>query len=251
MELTENYFNELTSKLCAAGIPEQEAGNFVEGYRENLACGGEVYDCFKEKAMPSDECFRTLTEAVLLSGTSGADLSVLDIANYLAIPYQNVTDAKKAIGKSFGRSVDEVEKDCYFEAEWLLLSADTVREFAAYLNSTFSDKVLVWAIFTKAALLGFEIAQQRIQAVITLLGIDIGEKVIRNDVRGRAWLFYRWFTDPIACLEYMLECRLTPEKVLQLLEREPDILYEYKEGRKLKYHHKQDYIDFIIRRFVD
>ena len=81
MELTENYFNELTSKLCAAGIPEQEAGNFVEGYRENLACGGEVYDCFKEKAMPSDECFRTLTEAVLLSGTSGADLSVLDIAN--------------------------------------------------------------------------------------------------------------------------------------------------------------------------
>ena len=160
-------------------------------------------------------------------------------------------ETKRTMSINFNCSEEEVNTAYYQAPEWLFITEKSVKDFAAFLKSKFDDPELLWAIYKKAALLGLEKTQYRINSVLNVLGLEIGEKLIRNDLQGGAWLFYLWFTDPIACIKYMMECGLTPEKILYLLDCEPDFLFEYKEERKLKYHHDQVYIDSVILKYVD
>jgi len=222
-------------------------------YRAYWNLDPAVFELFKDHQMPSDECFRTLEEAQKIfssdSKRNNSSEELFYITRYLEVPYSNVIAAKQAMSKVFHRNAADIEDAYYQDPEWLFITADAVYAFADYLKTLFSDADLIWSIYKKAARLGLEKTQYRIETVFKCLGTEIGERVIQNDLENDAWLFYLWFTDPAACIEYMTECGLTPEKVLHLLECEPRFLFEYKEGRKNKYHHDQRYIDFVICKY--
>lgn len=250
---SEEFFEVLTSRLRTAGIPNGQTQLFVERCREAAECGLLSADIFLDGRLPEDDCFRTLAEAQrifeLNTGISEYVKELDPIERYLMVPYGDVLEAKRAMSEAFNQSEDEVEAAYAQGPEWLFISADSVKEFASFLNAEFPDSRFVWDIYKNAALLGPDCAQYRIKRVLEMLGRDIGEMVIQNDIQGDAWLFYRWFTDPVGCIEYMLECGLTPEKVYNLLEKEPSFLFEYKEDRKQKYNHDQEYIDAVIGRY--
>jgi hypothetical protein len=253
IDLPEDVFRELFSKLIAAGLPERQARTFAEqclGFQDYCPA---YFDAFEDHRIPSDECFRTLAEAqsIFLSRNDRSEFSVeLDsIDRYLKVPYSDVIQAKKDIAGSFGVSDSAVGEMYCQDPEWLLITPESVKLFDAFLRTKFSDQELIWSIYKEAALLGFDNAQYRINKVFELLGAETGEKVIRNDLQGNAWLFYRWFTDPVGCISYMRECGLTPDQILNLLKHEPLILYVYKEGCKVSYNHDQQFIDMVIRKF--
>ncbi len=254
-KLPETFFEELTSKLSTAGLPEQQVRSFVRKYREYQNYDPNCFEIFNDHRIPSDDCFRTLAEAQKISAAntdkSGYSTELSYIRRYLEIPYSQVVEAKKAMAINFNRCEDDVHTAYYQAPEWLFITEKSVTDFAAYLKSKFDEPELLWAIYKKAALLGLEKTQYRIDTVLDVVGSEIGEKLIRFDLQGGAWLFYLWFTDPVGCIKYMLERGLTPEKILYLLECEPDFLFEYKEDRKLKYHHNQEYIDSVILKYVD
>lgn len=251
--LPERFFEELTTKLNAAGLPNHQVHSFVEQYCEYQAYDSSSFELFENHQMPSDDCFRTLAEAqkIFASNTDRTEYTTELTApiRYLEIPYCNVSAAKTTMMECFGCNESDVEVAYCQDPEWLFITEDAVNAIADFLKTRFFDRVLIWSIYKKAALLGVEKIQYRINTVMEMLGTEIGEKVIRNDLRGDAWLFYQWFTDPVGCIEYMLECGLTPAKILVLLENEPHFLFEYKEGRKLKYHHNQEYIDCVISKY--
>lgn len=250
--LPESFFEALSNKLLKAGLPERQVHSFVENYREYPHDDHILFELFNDHQMPSDDCFRTLAEAQKIFEAHkkrkySDELDFID--RYLTVPFCDVIAAKNVMKTVFGQTDANVDEAYYQDPDWLFISADSVSAFANYLKTKFSDLSLVWSIYRNTALLGLKKTQQRIDTVLELLGEDIGEKVIRNDLKGEAWLFYLWFTDPIGCIAYMLESGLTPENVLYLLECEPQFLFEYKEDRKLKYHHDQRYIDFVIQKY--
>ena len=249
------FFEELTSKLTAAGLPEEQVNSFVYKYQLNQNYDPDYFEIFENHRIPSDDCFRTLEEAQKIFAAnidkSGYSTELSFIRRYLEIPYSQVVETKRSMAENFNLGEEEVNMAYYQAPEWLFITEKTVADFAVFLKSKFDDLDFVWAIYKKAALLGLEKAQYRINSVLELLGVESGEKLIRFDLLGGAWLFYPWFTDPVTCIRYMLERGLTPEKILYLLECEPDFLFEYKEDRKLKYHHDQEFIDSVILKFVE
>lgn len=252
--LPDSIFREMISKLRAAGLPDRQAQSFAEeccGYRDlNRA----YFELSENLQLPSDDCFKTLAEAqkIYASKDRGKYSKELDsVDRYLKVPYSDVLSAKRAMCAIFERSEADVESVCAQEPEWLLISADSVRDFAAFLGTKFVDQELIWAIYREAALLGLKETQRRINAVLELLGPDIGEEAIREDVCGYAWLYYRWYTDPVGCIEYMLQCGLTPDKIPGILKQEPVLLYAYKEIRTWAYNHDQEYIDKTIQKYLN
>lgn len=250
-----SFFDELATKLNGAGLPVHQVESFVQRYREVQNYDPVSFELFRDHQIPSADCFRTLAEAqrIFVSRTdrTRSSTELLCIVRYLEIPYSCVLTARKTMTASFDRSNADIDNAYLQDPEWLFITADLVEAFASFLNAKFSDRELVWNIYKKAALLGLEKTQGRINNILELLGPEIGEEVIRNDLYGDAWLFYRWFTDPVGCVEYMLECGLTPKKVQFLLDNEPDFLFEYKEGCKHKYNHNQAYIDMVIRKYTN
>lgn len=247
----EIIFKELTSKLRAAGLPERQVQSFAEqclGYRDSNPA---YFELFKNHQMPSDDCFKTLAEAqkIFASKSDGEkDSKELDfIDRYLKTPYSDVLCAKSAMSDKFGCGESDIDAVYAQDPEWLLISADSVNAFAAFLGTKFSDSELIWSIYKEAALLGLEETQRRINKVLALLGVEIGEKVIRNDLQGDAWLFYRWFTDPVGCIGYMLEHGMTPEKVLKVLKQEPQLLYVYKETREWEHKYLPESVNSMMQ----
>ena len=255
VQLSETFFNELASKLSNAGLPEQQIRYFIRECREYPNYGTDCYERIKNHQMPSDDCFRTLTEAQKICTSnmkeSAYPTELIFFERYLEIPYSQVEEAKQAMKVNFGCDDSEICTAYSQAPEWLLITVQSVSEFSSYLKSKFSDCKFLWSIYKRAALLGLEKTQYRINTVLEILGEDVGEKLIRHDLQGEGWLFYLWFTDPVSCIKYMLERGLTPERILYLLECEPDFLFEYKEERKLKYFHNQDYIDSVIVQYLE
>lgn len=250
----DTIFGKLFSKLRAAGLPERQAQTFAEqccGYRDYNPAYAEL---FKNHQMSSDDCFRTLAEAqsIFTSESDGdndsQELECID--RYLNVPYSDVVKARKEIAGSFGVDGSIVEAVYAQDPEWLLITADSVKAFASFLHTQFRDPDLIWSIYKEAALLGLEKTQYRIDNVLGLLGATIGEMVIRNDLQHGAWLFYRWFTDPVGCIRYMLECGLTPDKIPLILQQEPQLLYAYKEIHAWEHDHLPEVVDSMMQ-FMD
>lgn len=249
----DNIFQEMIAKLIEAGIPDVQAQVFAEeccGYR---ALNRAHFELSKELRLPSDDCFRTLAEAQkIFAAKERGEFSreLHNIEKFLKMPYSEVIAAKKAMSESFGCSESDMEAVCAESSEWLLITTDSVKDFAAYLGGKFTDPELCWTIYKEAALLGLEKTEQRINAVFELLGPEHGEAAIREDAHGYGWLYYRWYTDPIGCIGYMLQCGLTPDKIPNILKQEPVLLYFYKEIRTLSYNHDQKYIDQTIKKYL-
>lgn len=251
--MPEKLFAEFISKLIAAGLPEQQARSFAEecyGYRDLCRPSFELSE---NRQLPSDDCFRTLKEALRIFEScpyqSGYARELDCVEGYLKMPYSQVIAAKKAMAETFGARESDIEELYAQDPEWLLISADTVSAFGDLLGARFSDPEVLWSIFKGAAHLGLESTQKRMDRVLELLGGEIGEQVIRNDLQTGPWLFYRFYSDPVGCIEYMLECGLTPGQVMIALKENPLMLYIFKENRKPSYNHDQKYIDQTIFKY--
>lgn len=251
----EKLFMEFITKLIEAGLPESQAQIFAEecyGYRDLEQMHVELS---ANRQLPSDDCFRTLAEAQKIFEASpwksehSKELS--GVGSYLNMPYSQVLAAKREMEETFGVSERDVDALYGENPEWLLISQNSVKEFATYLCSKFSDPELLWPIYKGAALLGIEQTRSRLHQVFYLLGAEVGEQVIRNDLKNGPWLYYRWFSDPVGCIAYMRQCGLTPDQIRVILEKAPLVLYMFKEYRKRSYGHDQEYIDQKIRQYAN
>lgn len=247
--MPETIFRELMEKLTAAGLPQQQAQDFAEkccGYQDAYPL---IYEVFDDQKMPSDDCFKTLAEAhkIHMSGSfwSNQPTQLEFIHFYLKMPYSDVISTKAATARIFGCGEAEIEAVYAADPEWLLITEDNVNAFAAFLGEYFQDTDLNWYIYKKAALLGLENTSFRIHKVMEMLGREIGEAVIRNDMQEDGFLFYRLYTRPVECIAYMLERGLTPAQVCGLLKSQPQILLLYR-GRS-----EQKYIDAMIEKYIN
>ena len=245
--LSEEFLAELGKLIRACGLSADQAEEYVRYCQSRF----ELEEQKQYALLPDEKCLATLKEAqrILSEKTNASELHAYMIDRFLQVPCHRWQRTKAAIMECFG--CDQKTVDALFDEdeEWLFVSADAVMELVRYLKSLFPDDRIVWNIFRSAALLGADTTKTRIEAVLDMLGAEFGKKVISTDAENNAWLFYRFYTDPVGCVAYMKDCGLTPVKILTVIRMEPDILYFYKEGRRLHYYHDQDQIDGIIQRY--
>ena len=245
--LSEDFLAELGKLIRACGLSADQAEDYVRYCQSRF----ELEEQKQYALLPDEKCLATLKEAQwILSGkTNPSELHAYMIDRFLQVSCHRWQSAKAAIMECFGCDQKTVDALYDEDEEWLFVSADAVTELAGYLKSLFHDDGIVWNVFRSAALLGADTTKTRIEAVLDMLGEEVGKKVISTDAENNAWLFYRFYTDPVGCVAYMKDCGLTPVKILTVIRMEPDILYFYKEGRRLSYYHDQDQIDGIIQRY--
>ena len=199
----------------------------------------------------------TLTEALriltipTLPGSEPLEPDGYTAFCFLRVPPSSWKAAKQAAAEVFGRTPAEVDEVYSSDEYWLFVKPETVWELAAYLQSTFTEDALRWALFRRAGLLGTTETQHRIQRVFQLLGREIGEEMIRADAFQCCWLLYGLYTDPLGAIEYMLQQNMTPKDVLALIREDDVILYMFKYHRTLSNFHFQEEIDQIIRDFMN
>ena len=246
--LTEAFLTELKTALCACGLTAKQA----EQYAAYCYINYELLEEEPYGVLPADDNLETLKEAqrILLKNPGLPDLGDYTIHRYLQIPCDRWKSAKNTIMECFSCGAEAVDAFYNEDPECLLLTADDVRESAEYLKAALSDIDLCWKVFRKGAVYGgTERFRSRTDAFLEMLGTEIGLKVIRTDAAASGWIYRGYYSDPVACLAYMLECGLTPEKILALIEKDPDFLYSYKIERKRSYCHDQEYIDKVIQRY--
>lgn len=245
--LSDDFIDELKKLIESCGLSTKQ----VESYVDYCCRQYEQAEQMEYGILPDDKCLETLKAAQRIVSGKPEYYALQDgsIARLLRVPCDRWQSAKAAIMECFGCSEETVDVLFNEDAKWLFVSPDSVYELADCLKALFSDKDIAWRIFRRAALLGVNTSKSRIYAVLDMLGEEFGKKVIRADAEENVWLFYMYYSDPVGCIAYMKESGLAPEKILTVVEQDPDILYLYKEGRKRSYNHDQDYIDSIIQRY--
>ena len=244
--LSEAFLSELSKRIQDCGLSAQQAESYVQYCQSRF----EQEEQAQYGTLPADSYLETLKEAQrIISGrekSSGLDWYTID--RFLQVPSNQWQAAKAAIVECFGCTRETVDTFYNEEPERLFLTADAIYESAEYLKKVLSDKALSWKIFQRGAIFGRD-RFHRISAILELLGEEFGLKVIRADAEAYGWICWGYYSDPVECIAYMKECGLTPEKILTLVQQEPNFLYMYKTGRKLSYCHNQEYIDRIIQRY--
>lgn len=246
--LSEAFIAELRKLIQSCGLAENQVASYLEYCREKY----EANEKIDYSILPSKNCLETLKEAQrIASGRPETyKLDEYTIDQFLRIPCDQWQSAKNAMMECFGCTKETVDDLFVENAEWLTLTADEVYDAADYLEATFSDNNLSWKIFCRGVLFGVEERiKSRTAAILDLLGEEFGRKVIRIDTEANQWIYWGYYSDPVGCLAYMLECGLSPEKILELIEKEPNFLYMYRIDRRLSYDHNQEYIDRIIRKY--
>lgn len=245
--LSEDFLAELRKLILACGLSTKQAEKYADYCRIQF----EMQEQKQYGILPTDNCLKTLKEAQkIISGKSDhIELNEYTIDRFLRIPSDQWQSAKRAIMECFGSSKEAVDMLFNKDEELLLVSKESVSALADCLKVTLSDEGVAWKVFRRAALLGEEAVKSRIVSVLDMLGEEFGKKVIRADAEANEWLFWRYYSDPVGCIAYMKDCGLTPEKILTVIQQEPDILHMYREGRRLSYGHDQERIDEIIRRY--
>ena len=247
-QLSEEFLTELRIMIQSCGLAENQVASYLEYRREKY----EVEKQMEYGILPSESCLETLKEAQRITALrpESYKLNEYTIDRFLQIPCGQWKSAKNAIKECFGCNQDAVNALYDENEECLRISADSIYALANYLKITLHDKDLSWKIFQRGFIFGVERIQARIASVLELLGEEFGIKVIRADAEAGKWLFWGYFSDPVELIAYMMDCGLTSEKILTVVQKEPDILYLYKKGRKLSYLHDQEYIDNIIYNYL-
>ena len=246
--LSEAFLAELRKLIQSCGLAENQVASYLEYCREKY----EANEKMDYSILPSKNCLETLKEAQrITSGRSETyKLNEYTIDRFLRIPCEQWQSAKNAMMECFGCTKETVDNLYYEDAQWLTLADEAVYDAADYLKETFSDNNLAWKIFRRGALFGVEERiKSRTAAIQGLLGPEFALKVIRADAEASEWIYWGYYSDPVGCLAYMLECGLSPAKILELIEKEPNFLYMYRIDRRLSYDHNQEYIDMIIQRY--
>lgn len=247
--LGEDFLAELKTRIQSCGLSGVQAESYADYCRSQY----ELQEQERYGILPADEFLQTLKEAQRIAAGRGDnfELNEYAVSRFLQVSCAQWQAAKRAMTECFGCSKETVDKLYGEDEEWLLLPADTVYALADCLNKAVSDRDIAWKIFRQGALLGEEAFKSRMDAVLNLLGEDLGKRVICADAEENVWLFYRFYSDPVGCIAYMKECGLTAGKILEVVQKDAYILHMYKEGRKRSYNHDQDQIDAVIRRYLN
>ncbi|MBQ3194756.1 MAG: hypothetical protein IJB59_14440 [Oscillospiraceae bacterium] len=246
--LSEAFLIELKEVLWSCGLNMNQADSYAEYCRTKFEDQGQE----QYGVLPANDMLETLKEAqrIICKNPKSSDLNDYTIDRYLRIPCDQWQSAKNAVMECFDCTKETVDALFDKDAQWLALTTDAVYDVADYLKATFSDNDLSWKIFCRGVLFGVEERiKSRTAAILELLGEEFGIKVIRMDAETNQWIYWGYYSDPVGCLAYMLECGLSPEKILELIEKEPNFLYMYRIDRRLSYDHNQEYIDMIIQRY--
>lgn len=246
--LSDDFIAELKILIESCGLSAKQA----EAYADYCRIQYETAEQMEYASLPDDKCLETLKAAqrIVDQKPEYHELQDSTIDRLLRIPCDKWQAAKTAIMECYGCGQENVDALFQEDEEWLFISEDSVFALADCLKAALSDQNAARKVFPRAALLDVDIVKSRIAAVINMLGEEFGKKVICTDADENGWLFWRFYSDPVGCIAYMKECGLTPEKILTVIQKEPCILYMYKEGRRLSYGHDQEHIDHVIRRYM-
>ena len=246
--LSDDFIAELKILIESCGLSAKQAESYADYCRRQY----ETAEQMEYGTLPDDKCLETLKAAqrIVAQKPEYHELQDGTIDRLLRVPCDKWQVAKAAIMECFGCSKEAVDTLFHEDEEWLFISEDSILALADCLKAALSDKNAAWKTFPRAALLGMDTVKSRIASVIDMLGEEFGKKVIHADAEEGAWLFWRYYSDPVGCIAYMKDCGLTPEKILTAIQKEPCILHMYKEGRRLSYGHDQERIDHVIRRCI-
>lgn len=242
------YIAQLTEKLLSLGLTQEQARYCACSYCDDFPLTGT-----DPVRLPPIH-WETLEEAQRLQAKSTVESGEMDgyrIYHFLRTHKYDWQWARQAVAEAFGRTEEELDTLYSSDTDWLFVSANGVREMAAYLKETFTDDRLIWDIFRQAGLLSLPETKQRIDALFQMLGRDTGEALLRADLARFGWILYRFYNDPIGAIDYMLQKGLTAGDVLEMVRREPMILYHFKQQRTRSNGHDQAWIDRTIQQFLD
>ena len=245
---TKAFLEELSIKLAACGLSDRSVSTFVSLYRMELTLGLCPEIKFENNTIPSENCFKTLSEAQRILSSKGnlENIPPLEIHAYLKRPYEKVERTKSAIQIHTGWTAQELD-ELFSTPEWLLIDDASVHQFFAWLKDNYTDK-LPAKIYKKAALIGLEETQRRIHAITDLLGPDKCYELIQLEANRYGWLFYGYKTDPVDCVKFLMgEKNLSAEKVIEILNIEQDLFYHYNNFRK---HRDLDTLNRLMNKYI-
>jgi len=212
---------------------------------------------FEGHILPSDNCFKTLVavrNAMKVKRPSDYKkyFDILTIKKILQIPYTQVIEAATAICKFTGFSEDTVCK--WYEGYIVVffVTKKTVNEFAEYISALFEEQICK-SIFREAIVLGADEAKRRIDGLIAYTGI-YAKEVLHNlyvNMPGNAYLFYPYYTDPVAAMAHLRE-HFDEETTAHILISDTWYLYVYKHEAyhdTPHYHHDHKYIANLIEKY--
>lgn len=247
------FLEELSIRLTACGLSDRSVSTFVSLYRMELTLGLCPEIKFENNTIPSENCFKTLSEAQCILKRFSAkrnleNIPPLEIHAYLKQPYEKVERTKSAIQIHTGWTAQELD-ELFSAPEWLLIDEASVHQFFAWLKDNYTDK-LPAKIYKKAALIGIEETQRRIHEITDLLGPDKCYELIQLEANRYGWLFYGYKTDPVDCVKFLLEEKgFSAEKVLEILNNEPDLFYHYNKSNFRK-HYGQEAFNRMINKYM-
>lgn len=247
----EQALYELEKRLHHCGLSSMQVTSYIDFFRYKFQNVGQNISDY----LPAEKNLTTLQEALRIKNAVSTEdvysqFGEYEIHRFLQVSSDEWIGTKQTIATLFDRDLKEIDEVYNKDEAWLFVTSGDVSTLAAFLKSTFNDDGIIWKIFQKAALLGTEQTKERVIRLFDLLGEEIGKQVISYDIAHDGWLFYRFYTDPIGCIDYMKECGLTPEKIMNLIEQDSYILYLFKEGRRPRYNHNQEGIDLIIQKYI-
>lgn len=217
-------FAKLEEKLKNSGVPEGIAHKYVIFYERGLM--PEL--AFENDEIPSDECFKTLSEVCdILSKKSPESLTKFLIKNVLSIPYSQVETVGNILKTFFQNHKEDVDR-IYKENERIYyFTAYEIEYLCKLIADYISDEDRIWQVFVKAVDIGLYHTEQRIEAIVDAVGEQRAAEII-YEATVNGWLLYPYYTDPVEAVKYLMTM-FDEQTICRVILENPEYLYLYKE----------------------
>lgn len=249
---TDDPFSILQDKIVFAGLPIEQAKEyvwFIRGWHRDDLKSGKLKT---EDILPSDECLNTLAEAhrivtgATMNKMNPRTLHPVQIRRFLSVPDIKWKESKEVIAKFFGVTEMMVNAIYASDEAWLQKTSEECLDAALYTNYICrGDLHLSWKVFQYTGLLGREETEKRVNQLYALLGPDDSTKLIEVDALSGNWLFYMdTCYNPAECISYLIQCKLSNKQITEFVSRYGYVLYLFITSKTRRR------IDSIIQNFL-
>ena len=225
-----NFTDLLKEKFIKHNIPEGVADSFLASYR---SAERGLYPEIKLSAIPSDDCFKTLS--VYCDSVEDEPSDFL-VSRLLQIPFSKIQMTKNKLLDFVDASV--VEKR-YKETYVYFARPEFVDELRAFLESKSIRQVDYSKWFIDAMILG--------DGAIDLVNdiFELFDECTATKIVSQAYIWYP-YSDPIGLITYLSEQKLTNAQICDLLTNDPRLIIFYSKDKTFRDLHDQEYVDAAI-----
>ncbi len=229
-----NYFKTLKEKLISAGIPEDIAKRYSSYYERGLM--PELV--FDNDEMPSDDCFKTLSQAYDLFYKNRPDpINQFEIKSILSVPHSQVEASQKRMVELFPEHSEDILGLYNKEIQVFYLRPDEVAYLYDLISYYIPKDEKLWQVFKVSVKVGVFYTESRFEAVEDAVGKDHASQVIYESVT-KGYLLHPYYTDPIAAFKY-LKSMFDEQTTAKIVLENPEYLYLYKDEYYIELPHQK------------